>query len=72
MMAFTQIAIRLIQVYKRIISPWLPPACRFVPTCSEYAIEALERYGLLRGTTLAVARLLRCQPLHRGGFDPLT
>ena len=57
--------------YKAMISPWLPAACRFTPTCSEYAYEAVEEYGLLRGMTRAAARLLRCHPLHRGGFDPL-
>lgn len=57
--------------YKRWISPMLPNACRFVPTCSEYAIEAVERYGALRGSWMAIARLLRCHPLARGGFDPV-
>ena len=57
--------------YKVMISPWLPAACRFTPTCSEYAYEAVEEYGLVRGMTRAAARLLRCHPLHRGGFDPL-
>ena len=65
-------AVRLVRGYQWIISPWLPAACRFAPTCSDYAIEALEKYGLLRGTRHAAARLLRCHPLHRGGFDPLT
>jgi len=66
------IAIKAVQAYKLIVSPWLPPACRFTPTCSEYAFEAIERYGFIRGVALAFARLLRCHPLHRGGFDPLT
>jgi putative membrane protein insertion efficiency factor len=57
--------------YKRWISPMLPNACRFVPTCSEYAIEAVERYGALRGSWMAMARLLRCHPLAPGGFDPV-
>jgi len=57
--------------YKRWISPMLPHACRFVPTCSEYAIEAVERHGTLRGTGLAIWRLLRCQPFARSGFDPV-
>jgi len=57
--------------YKRWISPMLPHACRFVPTCSEYAMEAVERYGALRGSWLAVTRLLRCHPLARAGYDPV-
>jgi uncharacterized protein len=66
------IVIRLLRVYKSIVSPWLPGACRFTPTCSEYAIEAVEHYGVLRGAGRTLARLLRCHPLHNGGFDPLT
>lgn len=66
------IAGRVIRTYKLIISPWLPAACRFSPTCSEYASEAIEKYGLFRGAAAALSRLLRCHPLHRGGFDPLT
>ena len=57
--------------YKRWISPMLPRACRFVPTCSEYALEAVERHGALRGSWLAVTRLLRCHPLARAGYDPV-
>jgi putative membrane protein insertion efficiency factor len=68
----TRLAIEIVRLYKLVVSPWLPPACRFTPTCSEYAIEALAEYGLLRGTRRAIGRLLRCHPLHAGGFDPLT
>jgi uncharacterized protein len=69
---FTQtLGLRTLQVYKAVVSPWLPPACRFTPTCSEYAYEAIQVYGVLRGMRRAVSRLLRCHPLHRGGFDPL-
>jgi len=57
--------------YKAAVSPWLPPACRFQPTCSEYAIEAIETHGVARGLWLAAKRLARCQPLCRGGFDPV-
>jgi len=61
----------LLRGYKRWISPMLPHACRFVPTCSEYAWEAVERHGALRGSWLAVLRLLRCHPLARAGHDPV-
>jgi len=57
--------------YKRYISPLLPPACRFHPTCSEYAYQALQRHGLLRGCLMAAGRLVRCHPFHPGGFDPV-
>ena len=67
-----RLAVKTVRAYKVVISPWLPPACRFTPTCSEYAIEAIESYGLVRGTFRTAIRLLRCHPLHRGGFDPLT
>lgn len=59
----------LLGVYKRRISPLLPPSCRFTPTCSEYARLALLKHGLLRGSALTAGRLLRCQPLHPGGVD---
>ena len=65
------ILISLLKLYKAVISPWLPPSCRFVPTCSEYAREAIERYGALRGSGMAVWRLLRCQPFCEGGYDPV-
>ncbi len=61
----------LLRAYKRLISPLLPPACRHVPTCSEYALEAVERHGALRGLALALWRLLRCHPFARGGYDPV-
>lgn len=57
--------------YKRFISPALPSACRFTPTCSEFAMEAVERYGAVRGSWLAARRIMRCHPLHAGGFDPV-
>lgn len=61
----------LIKGYRYIISPLLPPGCRFTPTCSSYAIEAIERYGAWRGSYLAARRILRCQPFCRGGYDPV-
>ena len=60
-----------LRFYKAQISPALPPACRYTPTCSEYAIEAVERYGALRGSALAVRRVLSCNPFARGGYDPV-
>ena len=61
----------LLTAYKRFLSPLFPPACRYVPTCSEYATEAIARCGGWRGSGLALWRLLRCHPLGRGGFDPV-
>lgn len=60
-----------LRVYKRFISPLLPPMCRFEPTCSVYAMEAVSKYGVLRGSWLALLRLLRCHPLNPGGWDPV-
>jgi putative membrane protein insertion efficiency factor len=66
------VAVALIRLYKLVVSPWVPPACRFTPTCSEYAAEAIQELGVSRGVVRATRRLLRCHPFHRGGFDPLT
>ncbi len=63
--------IRLIAVYQRIVSPYMPGACRYTPTCSHYAQEAIERHGLLRGGWLATKRLARCQPWGGRGYDPV-
>jgi len=60
-----------LRFYKRWISPWLPSACRFAPTCSEYMLEAVERYGPSRGVWMGLKRLLRCHPFHQGGDDPV-
>jgi putative membrane protein insertion efficiency factor len=65
------VVIQALQVYKRWISPMLPTACRFHPTCSEYMMEAVSRYGLAHGVWLGVRRLLRCHPFHAGGYDPV-
>jgi putative membrane protein insertion efficiency factor len=64
-------AIAAIRFYQRWISPLHAPTCRFRPTCSEYAVEALARFGLWRGGLMALGRLLRCHPLHPGGYDPV-
>lgn len=63
--------IQSLRFYKTAISPFLPPACRFTPTCSQYAVEAIEKHGVLRGTLMATWRVCRCQPFARGGFDPV-
>ncbi|PYV59461.1 MAG: membrane protein insertion efficiency factor YidD [Acidobacteria bacterium] len=62
----------LLRLYKFAISPWLGNACRYLPTCSEYASQAIETHGLARGTVLAVSRLLRCHPFASGGYDPVS
>jgi putative membrane protein insertion efficiency factor len=63
--------IGLLHVYKRALSPLFLPACRYTPTCSEYALEAVDRHGALRGSALAIGRLLRCHPFVSGGYDPV-
>jgi putative membrane protein insertion efficiency factor len=68
---FRSLALSALHGYKRLLSPLLPPACRFHPSCSEYAAEAIEKHGLGRGGILAVRRLLRCGPWHPGGYDPV-
>jgi putative membrane protein insertion efficiency factor len=63
--------IAILKIYKRVLSPMLPSACRFHPTCSVYAMEAIERHGALRGTGMAITRICKCHPFHAGGFDPV-
>jgi hypothetical protein len=66
-----RILIFLVTFYRICISPLKPPSCRFIPTCSEYALIAIEKYGARRGGWLAVKRILRCHPFHAGGYDPV-
>lgn len=61
----------IIHIYQRYISPMTPPTCRFYPTCSEYTREAIEVYGPLKGGYMGIRRILKCHPLHKGGFDPV-
>lgn len=66
-----KIMIALITLYRKYISPSKPPCCRFYPTCSQYALEAISKYGAVKGGYLALRRVLRCNPYHPGGYDPL-
>jgi uncharacterized protein len=61
----------LVKLYKLLISPLFPPSCRHYPTCSQYAVEALEKHGLFKGSYLAAIRILKCNPFFKGGFDPV-
>ena len=64
-------AVAMLRSYQRYVSPLLPAACRFYPTCSEYAMQAVETHGLLKGTGMSLWRLARCQPFSKGGYDPV-
>lgn len=66
-----RIFIFLIRIYKTLISPFLPQSCRFTPTCSGYSVEAIERYGVIKGIFLGSKRILKCHPFHPGGYDPV-
>lgn len=66
-----RIGMLLIRGYQRFVSPALPPRCRFVPSCSQYTLEAIDRYGLLKGSWLGFRRLIKCHPFHSGGYDPV-
>jgi putative membrane protein insertion efficiency factor len=66
-----KILIIFIKIYQKAISPLTPPSCRFYPTCSHYGLEAIEKHGALRGSWLAIRRILKCHPFHEGGFDPV-
>ncbi len=67
-----KLIVGILRFYKRMISPLLPSACRYYPTCSDYMREAIEKYGVLRGGWMGLKRLLRCHPFHAGGLDPVS
>jgi putative membrane protein insertion efficiency factor len=71
MSTLRSIATSPLRFYRRFLSPLKPPMCRFSPTCSQYAIEAIEIHGILRGSTLAIGRIARCHPFCKGGHDPV-
>lgn len=66
-----KVLIALVKFYRAAISPYRRPCCRYYPTCSQYALEALEKYGAFKGGWLALCRVLRCNPFHKGGYDPV-
>ena len=66
-----RVLMALVRFYRTSISPFRPPCCRYYPTCSQYALEALEKYGALKGGWMAFRRILRCNPFHKGGYDPV-
>jgi putative membrane protein insertion efficiency factor len=69
-MTLRAVAVAPLRFYKRFISPLVPPACRFHPTCSEYGMQAIELHGVVRGVTMTIWRILRCNPFSEGGYDP--
>ena len=66
-----KVLLALVKFYRVAISPDRPPCCRYIPTCSQYSLEAIEKYGALKGGWLAFRRILRCNPFHKGGYDPV-
>tara|TARA_Y100000588_G_C13502820_1_gene605968 strand:- start:230 stop:526 length:297 start_codon:yes stop_codon:yes gene_type:complete len=68
---FARGGIAMVRWYQRNLSPLKPPVCRFHPSCSQYTLEAIERYGLIRGSFMGAARIMRCNPFHPGGYDPV-
>jgi hypothetical protein len=65
------LALKMIRFYKRFISPALPPSCRFTPTCSQYTYQAIDKYGVIKGSWMGMKRIARCNPFHPGGYDPV-
>ncbi|MBM7583267.1 putative membrane protein insertion efficiency factor [Caldicoprobacter guelmensis] len=70
-MLMRSLLVGIIRCYQRSISPLLPNSCRFYPTCSEYVVQAVEKYGVLKGLFMGIKRVLKCHPFHPGGYDPL-
>lgn len=68
---YRRLVVLPIRIYRGVVSPWLPPSCRYEPSCSRYVIEAVERHGVLRGLALAMGRIARCHPLGGWGVDPV-
>ncbi len=66
-----KILLYIVKFYQKFISPMFPPSCRFSPTCSHYAIEAITKYGTIKGLYLSIKRILKCHPFHKGGYDPV-
>ena len=66
-----RILLAMVKCYRVVISPYRPSCCRFYPTCSQYALEAIEKHGALKGGYLSLRRILRCNPFHKGGYDPV-
>ena len=66
-----RLSMGLIQLYRKYLSPMLPPSCRYTPSCSLYTLQAIEKYGAIKGLSMGMLRLLRCHPFARGGFDPV-
>lgn len=66
-----RVLLATVRFYQRNISPLMKPHCRYIPTCSEYAVQAISKYGAAKGSVLAIKRILRCHPFHEGGFDPV-
>jgi putative membrane protein insertion efficiency factor len=70
-MSVRRASMGLIRLYRKYLSPMLPPSCRYTPSCSLYTLQAIEKYGTLKGFSMGILRLLRCHPFARGGFDPV-
>ncbi|MCR4436531.1 MAG: membrane protein insertion efficiency factor YidD [Clostridiales bacterium] len=68
---FKGLLVFVIRIYQRFVSPLKKPSCRFYPTCSQYAVEAIKKYGGVKGSFLALKRILKCHPFHPGGYDPV-
>lgn len=70
-MTVKYVVVALIRFYQRFVSPLTPPSCRYIPTCSQYAVESVSKYGAVKGLWLAAKRISRCHPFHEGGYDPV-